>query len=150
MRPDVARHGFYLHLLWLAVAGVARGLPPLAPLTGSPELVSLGYCSNARTQFRTGIAPTAGNRLALLAERTPAAQLSPRADLIDRRVANAQSCRIAGVAHAHIHALLGIFHRGLMAVVIDCVNSLLGEPNADSARVPAAVSSCGCLAIFAK
>src|SRR6516165_11535407 len=41
---------------------------------------------------------------------------------------------IAGVAHTHIHALLGILHPGLMAAVIDCVNSLLGEPNAESAR----------------
>jgi hypothetical protein len=38
--------------------------------------------------------------------------------------------RIASVAHTHIHALLGIFHSGLMAAVIDCANSLLGEPNA--------------------
>src|SRR5487761_1741779 len=37
-------------------------------------------------------------------------------------------CRIAGLAYTHIHALLGIFHRDLIAAVIDCVISLLGDP----------------------
>ena len=46
-----------------------------------------------------------------------------------RRDPPAIACRIACVAHTHIHAFLGIFHRGWMAAMIDCVNSLLGEPN---------------------
>jgi hypothetical protein len=47
---------------------------------------------------------------------------------------NVRTCRIADVAQAHTHALLGILDRGSMAAMIaefDCVISLLAEPNAD-------------------
>jgi hypothetical protein len=50
----------------------------------------------------------------------------------------AHACRIAGVTEAHTHALLGIFHRSLMAAMIaDSTASFRyqGKPIADSALV---------------
>jgi hypothetical protein len=41
----------------------------------------------------------------------------------------------SGCCYTHIHALLGMFYRGLTAVVLDCVISLLGKPNAEYSRL---------------
>jgi hypothetical protein len=55
---------------------------------------------------------------------------SSAADGVGR--ADWRSCRIANVARAHIHALLGIFHRSLMTAMIADSTTLFryqGKPN---------------------
>jgi hypothetical protein len=61
--------------------------------------------------------------------------LAARIRLLDT-AANTRSCRIAGVAEAHTHTVLSIFHRSLMAAMIADSTALFpyqDKPNAESA-----------------